>query len=140
MTFKKQILKTKLKDYVAAEFFVASYYKKIGYSLLCHQYRSIGSEIDLICAKEDTLRFIEVKLRKNWPTSLVDFQQILPLTKQKHLKRGIKNYLGRSHEKYFENLCFDLVVVKRNPSLLLSKKRKFLGLKVYKNLDLFTEE
>ncbi|MDD6189775.1 MAG: YraN family protein [Clostridiales bacterium] len=47
------------------EAYVAEYFRKKRYKLLAMNYRSHMGEIDLIAAKGNKLRFIEVKLRRS---------------------------------------------------------------------------
>ncbi len=43
----------------------AKYLSEIGYEILCQNYWTRYSEVDIIAQKDDELVFVEVKLRKN---------------------------------------------------------------------------
>ena len=52
----------------------SEYLKKNGYQILSRNYRSGRSEIDIICQKDNTLIFCEVKSFQSKPIDAVEFR------------------------------------------------------------------
>lgn len=88
-----------------------------GWTIQARNFRHIGTEIDIIAAKEKTLIFVEVKTSRK---PLRHEQQILSLMtrrKIKSLAQGARKFLERedkAHDTY--RLDFALVFVKGNHS------------------------
>jgi putative endonuclease len=77
-----------------------------GYRLVERNYRTRRGEIDLILSKEDTLVFVEVKLRRG--TGFGDPLEAVTPRKQATLRSLAIQYLSESKPRY-ETLRFDVV-------------------------------
>ena len=85
-----------------------TYIEKIGYRLICRNYRQRDGEIDIICADRDTLVFLEVKTRRNsrfgYPAEAVGYQ------KQRKIMNTAMTYLAEK-PGYTQSIRFDVIEV-----------------------------
>ena len=79
-----------------------------GYTLLERNYRTRRGEIDLIVHKDDTLIFVEVKLRRG--TGFGDPLEAVTYRKQNTLRSVAEHYLY-AREPHFETLRFDVISI-----------------------------
>jgi putative endonuclease len=77
-----------------------------GYTLLERNYRSRRGEIDLIVRKDDTLVFVEVKLRRQ--TGYGDPLEAVTHQKQRTIRSVAEHYLY-TREPPFDTLRFDVI-------------------------------
>ncbi|HEX6710206.1 MAG TPA: YraN family protein [Rubrobacter sp.] len=82
------------------------YLTRRGYTLVERNYRTRYGEIDLIVRKEDTLVFVEVKLRRG--TGFGDPLEAVTPHKQTTLRTLAEQYLS-DRDPYFDTLRFDVV-------------------------------
>jgi len=84
----------------------------------CHEcnYRSVGSELDLVASKGRTLAIVEVKARRTWSGLAADAATLLSPKKREALKRGARRLLAaRPALQSFETVRFDLALVIHDP-------------------------
>jgi putative endonuclease len=119
-------MKTKYKiklgswgEELAAQFLVNK-----GYQIIDQNYRIKGGEIDLICAKDQGLVFVEVKTRttKNFGFA----EEAVDQRKRQKIHRAIENYLTEHKTKLSPRL--DVIIVE-----LFSPKPNFIH---YENVEL----
>lgn len=82
------------------------YLMRRGYTLVERNYRTRRGEIDLILRKEDTLIFVEVKLRRG--TGFGDPLEAVTPRKQATLRYLAERYLA-DREPDFDTVRFDVV-------------------------------
>ena len=82
------------------------YLTRRGYRLVERNYRTRRGEIDLIVRHEDTLVFVEVKLRRT--TGFGDPLEAVTPSKRKTLRRLAEQYLA-DHHPHFDTLRFDVI-------------------------------
>jgi putative endonuclease len=87
---------------------VARWYRSQGYAILERNWRCRAGEIDLICAKGDTLVICEVKTRTR-PTHGHPLEAVTPV-KQRRLRRLAATYLV-SQSAYWAEIRFDVATV-----------------------------
>ncbi len=86
------------------------YYTKRGYRLLAKKYRYKHGEIDLIAAKGDMVRFIEVKARTGFSYGLPS--QYVNYYKREHLRRTAKAFIFRNAEDLADSdFVFDIAEI-----------------------------
>ena len=110
------------KDFVQAELMVADYYQRRGWKLLRHQYRCVGSELDLIVIKQKRLAVVEVKQRAKWLGVSAEVAHLMGPRKYQALFRGLQHFLSNVEIDYV-SCRIDLVVVK---NVYSRKKRERL--------------
>jgi len=90
-----------------AEEAVISHYKKLGYALIKHRYKTPHGEIDIIVKNAEAVVFIEVKAR----TSPKHHESIA----ERQIKRccnAALHFIGNTAEEYSEvNFRFDLAII-----------------------------
>ena len=91
-----------------SESFVRLLYERRGYTLLAQNFHCVGSELDLVLAKESLIVIVEVKLRKSFPT----LDGLISENKKKALRRGTDIFLQKQSQLSFETVRFDLCLVK----------------------------
>ncbi|MBV8056160.1 MAG: YraN family protein [Deltaproteobacteria bacterium] len=83
MPWRKRVPAGRRGEQVAAR-----HLKRCGYLILARNYRAAGAEIDLVALDDDTLVFVEVKLRVGssfgTPLEAVDFE------KREHIRRAAR--------------------------------------------------
>jgi putative endonuclease len=90
-----------------AEEAVISHYKKLGYALIKHRYKTPHGEIDIIVKSAEFVVFIEVKARTNPKHS-----EFLTERQIKRCCNAALHFIGNMEEKYGEvNFRFDLAIV-----------------------------
>jgi putative endonuclease len=87
----------------------ADYLQKLGYEIVCRNYRCRYGELDLVCRKEATWCFVEVKTRKSIQYG-DGLQAITPL-KQKHMRR-VAWYFLNQQDAFEAAARFDIVAIK----------------------------
>jgi putative endonuclease len=80
-----------------------------GYRLLHRRYKTPLGEIDLICLKQSTVIFIEVKKRKTLSTAL---HSLLP-RQQKRILNAARFFLSHYSEQNL-NIRFDIIAFNKN--------------------------
>ncbi|MBP7189879.1 MAG: YraN family protein [Rickettsiaceae bacterium] len=90
-----------------AEYFVIFIYMLRFYKILKHRMRNYASEIDIICVRNRTLVFVEVKAR----TSDVD-DILCSMSQQKKIRRAAEMFLYANPKYSGYDIRFDLVVVR----------------------------
>lgn len=85
-----------------------NYIEKIGYRLVCRNYRQRDGEIDIICIDRNIMVFIEVKTRRNsrfgCPAEAVGYH------KQRKIMNTAMAYLA-SQPGYTQSIRFDVIEV-----------------------------
>ena len=86
----------------------ARYLEKHGYEILKRNYRVLGSEVDLIAKKDETLCFVEVKTRGSDDYGLPE--EFVDKRKRRKIINAAKVFTG---EKKYENFFvrFDIISV-----------------------------
>ena len=88
----------------------ARYLEKHGYEILERNFRVLGSEVDLIAQKDETLCFVEVKTRGTDDYGLPE--EFVDERKRRKIIRAAKVYTGqKKYEDFF--VRFDIVSVLR---------------------------
>ncbi|MBF0441168.1 MAG: YraN family protein [Oligoflexales bacterium] len=84
--------------------------------ILEKNFRCIGSEIDIIATKGETLAFVEVKTRLYKKKSRLIFEDLLTKRKRASLKRGAITYITKIIEEpqNHKTLRFDFAIVTLN--------------------------
>lgn len=86
------------------------FYLKRGYRVLAEKYRYKHGEIDLIVAKGDLVRFIEVKARTGFTYGLPS--QYVNYYKREHLRRTAKAFIFKNAEEMSNsNFVFDIAEI-----------------------------
>lgn len=96
----------KMKLGSAGEDIAAKYLQKQGYKILQRNFRSRYGEIDIICALEHSLVFVEVKTRTN--TSFGSPEESITKTKQQHIHKVALIYL-KEYPLPFKEIRFDVI-------------------------------
>ncbi len=86
---------------------VADYLQQKGYAILAQNYRSKLGEIDIIARKNETLAFVEVKLRKN---PYFPMTQLITPSKQKKIIKTAEIYRAKKGI-INANFRFDIALV-----------------------------
>lgn len=93
----------------AGEERAATRYRETGYEILARNWHCRDGEIDLVCANDDTLVFVEVKTR-----SSLDFghpaESVTP-AKQARLRRLAGRWIGENPDTGRRSTRFDVVAV-----------------------------
>ena len=110
--------KNSAKDGQNAEAFAVTFLQQSGLKLLIQNYSSPFGEIDIIAQENNTLIFVEVRLRTH--TRYGTGFESVNLSKQKKIIKTAQFYLQQ--EKIFDNLpCrFDIVSLQAAPDLTLT--------------------
>ena len=83
-----------------AESITEAYYHSYLWKTLAKNYRILGSEIDLILIKNDSIVFVEVKYRKVFKNMRGDLDNFLTKRKKKSLLKGAQHFLSTSKISY----------------------------------------
>lgn len=79
------------------------------YTILQRNYYTRYGEVDIICQKDDTLVFVEVKTRRTatygQPEESVTYRKI------EHLRRAAQIYLNKSDHDYYKEIRFDVISI-----------------------------
>jgi uncharacterized protein (TIGR00252 family) len=118
------------KIFIKAEILVARHYESQDWKVLAHQYRCVGSEIDLIVMKRKMLVFVEVKYRRAQLGSSFTIDQLLGYKKRQALWCGAQHFLTRNLLDY-SSCRFDLVVVRQSDN---NSGARDLDFKVHQNV------
>lgn len=84
----------------------AKYLQERGYKILQRNFRSRYGEIDIICIREQTVVFVEVKTRTN--TSFGSPEESITKTKQQHIHTVALNFLT-TYPYPFKEIRFDVI-------------------------------
>ena len=80
------------------EALAAGYLTKLGYSIICRNYRCRAGEIDIVAADGDTVCFVEVKTRRSTfyglPCEAVDRRKLLHIVRAAHFFMKEKSIEG----------------------------------------------
>lgn len=82
------------------------YMEKLGFEILETNYQKRGFEIDIICKKENTIVFVEVKYRKDM--SYGHPLEAINRKKQGKIKKGAKMYIYEN-KLYKYDIRFDCI-------------------------------
>ena len=96
----------KIKLGSQGEDIAAKYLQGQGYKILQRNFRNRYGEIDIICEREQTVIFVEVKTRTN--TSFGSPEESITKTKQQHIHTVALNFLA-THPYPFEEIRFDVI-------------------------------
>jgi len=96
----------KIKLGTQGEDIAAKYLQGQGYKILQRNFRSRYGEIDIICAREQCIIFIEVKTRTN--TSFGSPEESITKTKQQHIHKVALIYL-ETYPYPFKEIRFDVI-------------------------------
>ncbi len=86
----------------------ARFLEQKGYKVLARNYRTRYGELDIICHKEQSLVFVEVKARRN--TSFGYPEEAITPRKIQHLKKAAWHYLEEKQQPYRE-IRFDVITI-----------------------------
>lgn len=84
------------------------YLTKIGYKILCNNFRCLQGEIDIIAKDKNELVFVEVKTRKS--KKYGEAREAVDIRKQKHILNTAKYYLYKNKLEG-ENIRIDVIEV-----------------------------
>ncbi len=97
-----------------AESHVIQFLEQQGWQILARNFRRVGSELDIIAMKKQTLIVVEVKWRRTPVTNWPDLERLVHKYKLASLKRGCRAFL--LYEQYNpEVIRFDLAIVSPKP-------------------------
>ncbi len=91
----------------------ANFLDKNGYEILCRNYSAHGGEIDIVCAKEKYLCFVEVKTRTDLPkndSAILSVDQ----KKRQNILKAFESFMSEfSGNEYIMSLCprFEIIEV-----------------------------
>lgn len=85
-----------------------NYLKKMGYKIICNNFRCVKGEIDIIAKDKKENVFIEVKTRTN--KKYGEAKEAVDSNKQKHIQETIKYYLYKNNMEN-ENIRIDVIEV-----------------------------
>lgn len=91
----------------------AKFLEENGYEILCRNYTGRGGEIDIVCAKQKYLCFVEVKTRTDAPQSDSAILSVDEKKRQNILK-AVENFMREySDNAYIVSLCprFEIIEV-----------------------------
>jgi putative endonuclease len=84
----------------------AKYLQQQGYRILQRNFRSRYGELDIICAQQGILVFVEVKTRTG--TSFGSPEESITATKQAHIRKVALIYLD-TYPQTFREIRFDVI-------------------------------
>lgn len=102
------------------------YFKNKGFSLITHNYKVRGGEIDLVCRKNKLLYFIEVKTRTNFAFGFPE--EALTYSKRKRMKTAIFRYLAQTKSPL--KWQADLLSIELSPAFRKAKIRHFQNIEL----------
>jgi len=85
----------------------ARYLKQQGYKILIRNYRNRYGEVDIICTRDRTIVFIEVKTRTG--TSFGSPEDSVTKTKQEHIRKVALIYLESFPQPFIKEIRFDVI-------------------------------
>ncbi len=100
----------------------SKYLSDKGYYVLKRNYRAKYSEIDLICSKEGTFVFVEVKCRSS--SILGNPYDSVSKRKLRAVKRGVYKYIA-TNKLFHVQYRIDVVSIRVNSSGLLQQLKHF---------------
>lgn len=74
---------------------MAEYLEKLGYKIICNNFRCIQGEIDIIAKDKEELVFVEVKTRTS--KKYGEAREAVNRNKQKHIYNSAKYYLYKNN-------------------------------------------
>lgn len=83
-----------------------NYLKKKGYKIIKRNFHTRYGEIDIICEKNDTLIFVEVKTRRSITYGTPE--EAITLRKIEHLKKAALIYTEQA-KRFYKELRFDVI-------------------------------
>lgn len=87
----------------------AKYLVQNGYSIIQRNFRTNQGELDIICKKEDSIVFVEVKTLPNGNAELLS--HVLDKRKQKRILKTAKRFLAIYRQYSNDYIRFDVIVV-----------------------------
>lgn len=78
----------------SGERLASKYLEKIGYKIICNNFRCTQGEIDIIAKDKDEIVFVEVKTRSS--TKFGEAREAVDQRKQKHIINAAKYYLYKT--------------------------------------------
>jgi putative endonuclease len=93
---------------IRGEEMAATYLTKNGYHIIARNYYTRYGELDIICEKNNTIIFTEVKTRTSTRYGLP--QEAVTVTKIEHLKKAALIYLNSLNKRYKE-IRFDVIAI-----------------------------
>ncbi len=85
------------------------YLIKNNYLIISRNYRYGKSEIDIVCQKNDTIIFCEVKSCQSKPLDALEFR--VNRNKQQQLIRGAYGFIGENPQFESQDIRFDVIIV-----------------------------
>lgn len=82
---------------------------KNNYQIISRNYRYGKSEIDIICQKNNTLIFCEVKSYQSKPLDAVEFR--VNKNKQQQIIQGAYGFIGKNPQFEGQDIRFDVIIV-----------------------------
>lgn len=76
------------------EVIATNYLRRLGYKIICNNFRCLQGEIDIIAQDKNEIVFVEVKTRIN--KKYGEAREAVDLKKQKHILQGAKYYLYKN--------------------------------------------
>jgi putative endonuclease len=90
-----------------AEKKVVQYLQQHGFTIVAHNYRLQGGEIDIIAMDKSVVAFVEVKMRQQ---DYFDLGAVITPSKQRKIIATAKNYIAL-HEHYDKAYRFDVALL-----------------------------
>ena len=78
-----------------AETAVAEELVRQGYVIICHNWKTVSAEIDIVAQKDSSLYFVEVKYRRI--TDSGDGFEAITARKLQHMQRAAETYVQAEH-------------------------------------------
>jgi putative endonuclease len=103
-----RITKMKRKLGIKGEEMATVYLVKNGYQIITRNYYTRYGELDIICEKNNTIIFVEVKTRTSTRYGLP--QEAVTNQKKAHLKKAAMIYLNSLNKRYRE-IRFDVIAI-----------------------------
>ncbi|MEN6460703.1 MAG: YraN family protein, partial [Syntrophomonas sp.] len=103
-----KVTKMKRKLGIQGEEMAAMYLTKNGYQIITRNYYTRYGELDIICEKNNTIIFVEVKTRTSTRYGLP--QEAVTNMKIAHLKKAAMIYLNSLNKRYRE-IRFDVIAI-----------------------------
>lgn len=86
----------------------ADHLEKQGYKILARNFRSPAGELDIVCCKNSTLVFVEVKTRRSEIFGTAE--EAITAKKIEHIRKAALYYLNAQPTKYQE-IRFDVITI-----------------------------
>ena len=104
------------------EVFICDLLEKAKWTILARNFRTTGSELDIVAKKGETIAVVEVKLRSPGGLPHIDGSDLIPHRKVKALTRGFYSFISKQEHLGYSTARIDLALVglseSNAPSLL----------------------